>query len=72
MLTYSNLRGTTYVTENTPGQLTFVRKALRLTKANFPLVSLAKTNSRMTRSLASGAHKFQFFVEWGVDKPRVL
>jgi SAM-dependent methyltransferase len=30
---------------------------------------VAKANSRFTRALASGAHHFQFLVEWGVDNP---
>jgi ubiquinone/menaquinone biosynthesis C-methylase UbiE len=57
------------LTEKTPGKLTFVQSALRLTKTIFPLVGLAKANSRLTRAIASGAHHFQFLVEWGVDNP---
>jgi SAM-dependent methyltransferase len=57
------------MTEKTPGKLTFVQKALRLTKTYFPLVALAKANSRLSRALSSGAHHFQFLVEWGVDNP---
>ena len=40
-----------------------------MTKTIFPLVSVAKANSRMSRAVASAAHKFQFLVEWGVDNP---
>jgi SAM-dependent methyltransferase len=57
------------LTEKTPGQLTFVQKALRVTKRILPVVAVAKANSRFTRALASGAHHFQFLVEWGVDNP---
>lgn len=42
---------------------------LRVTKKIFPLLALAKANSRFTRVLSSGAHHFQFLVEWGVDNP---
>ena len=57
------------MTEKTPGKLTPVQSALRFVKTVFPLVGLAKANSRFTRALASGAHRFQFLVEWGVDNP---
>jgi SAM-dependent methyltransferase len=57
------------VLEKTPGKLTAVQSALRLTKTIFPLVSVAKGASRASRALASGVHKFQFLVEWGVDNP---
>lgn len=55
--------------ERTPGKLLFVQKALRVTKNIFPVLSVARAASRMTRALASGAHHFQFLVEWGVDNP---
>jgi len=57
------------MSEKTPGQLTFVQKALRMTKSTLPLVGLAKANSRLMRAISSGAHHFQFLVEWGVDNP---
>ena len=57
------------MSEKTPGQLSFVQSALRVTKTIFPLVGLAKANSRLTRAISSAAHHFQFLVEWGVDNP---
>jgi SAM-dependent methyltransferase len=57
------------VPERTPGDLTTLQKALRLTKKISPLLPLARFNSKLTRRIASGAHHFQFLVEWGVDNP---
>ena len=57
------------MTEKTPGQLLPIQKALRVTKRILPVVPVAKATSRFTRALASGAHHFQFLVEWGVDNP---
>jgi SAM-dependent methyltransferase len=57
------------LTEKTPGHLTFVQKTLRVTKKIVPVVGVARAVSRFTRALASGAHHFQFLVEWGVDNP---
>ncbi len=57
------------MTEKTPGHLTSVQKALRVTKKVFPVLGVARAVSRLTRALASGAHHFQFLVEWGVDNP---
>ena len=55
--------------ERTPGPLTVVQKALRVAKTVLPLVPLARASSRATRAIASGAHYWQFLVEWGVDNP---
>ncbi len=57
------------MTERTPGNLTGVQRALRAVKDHFPLVSIARANSKLTRNIAAAAHRFQFNVEWGVDNP---
>jgi SAM-dependent methyltransferase len=57
------------MTEQTPGPLLPIQRALRLTKRILPVLPIAKAYSRFTRALASGAHRFQFMVEWGVDNP---
>lgn len=57
------------MTERTPGQLSAIQKVLRVVKTITPLVAVSRLNSRITRAIASGAHHFQFNVEWGVDNP---
>lgn len=57
------------MSEETPGYLSPVQKVLRVVKKTTPLLALARANARLSRSIASAAHRFQFNVEWGVDNP---
>lgn len=57
------------MTERTPGEISRVQKILRVVKNVTPIVAIAKANSRLSRSIASAAHRFQLNVEWGVDNP---
>ena len=55
--------------EPTPGKITFTRKCLRVAKRYLPLVGFAQSLSRISRVIAKVSHRFQYYVEWGIDNP---